>query len=158
MAKTEDKARELIKGIIGEGLVDTNLTRVIVRDGEKVQITKPDEKTVRFDCLGLEKSYVLMSGRLYEKEFIPPIPPETQEEEQDLEQEEEQPATLIAEQLNYKGEPEEVDTRVFKNRIECECDNIRWVKNADLFQVKKCKPCTFRDRKARRRKGKSGRG
>jgi hypothetical protein len=58
----------------------------------------------------------------------------------------------IVQQLDYKGNPEQVDSLKFKNKIECGCGNIRWVKTADLFQVEKCKPCTYQDRLKRRRK------
>jgi len=57
------------------------------------------------------------------------------------------------EQLNYRGEVEKVDTGVYKNRVVCKCGNVLWVKNADMFQVKKCKRCTLMERKQRRRKG-----
>jgi len=65
----------------------------------------------------------------------------------------EDPPGLMAEQLGYDGTPERVNMSNFKNRIVCPCGNVRWVRNADLFQVKKCKPCTARERKERRRKG-----
>ena len=55
-------------------------------------------------------------------------------------------------QLNYLGLVEEVSAQTYLNKLVCKCGNIRWVKNADLFQVKKCKPCTYRDRKERRKK------
>ena len=54
--------------------------------------------------------------------------------------------TTIVEQMNYKGEMEKIDTRVFKNKLTCSCGNVRWVKSSDLFQVKKCKPCTYKER------------
>jgi len=54
-------------------------------------------------------------------------------------------------QQDYQGNPEMVDTAIFNNRIVCACSNIRYVKKADMFQVKKCKPCTIRERKERRR-------
>ena len=54
-------------------------------------------------------------------------------------------------QLNYMGLVEEVDAQAYPNKLDCKCGNVRWVKNADLFQVKKCKPCTYQDRKERRK-------
>ena len=56
----------------------------------------------------------------------------------------------IVTQLNYKGEPEKVDTAVFRNKLICACGNVRYVKNADLFQVTRCKPCTIKERNKRR--------
>jgi hypothetical protein len=143
MEKKLDEARDLVREIIKEGLVDENLGRTIIRGREEIQITKPDEKSVRFDLARMKRSYVLISGRLYEKDFVLNLSdPESPVREDE---------SPIKEQSGYKGEPEEVDTRLFKNRIECQCGNIRWVKNADLFQVKKCKPCTYRDRLNRRK-------
>jgi len=63
------------------------------------------------------------------------------------------PATTdpnLATQLDYQGNPETVDTRRFPNRIICACGNIRWVKNADLFQIRSCKPCVQQGRRERR--------
>ena len=56
----------------------------------------------------------------------------------------------LATQLDYQGNPETVDTRRFPNQITCTCGNVRWVKNADLFQVKSCKPCVQQGRRERR--------
>ena len=42
----------------------------------------------------------------------------------------------------YDGKPEKVDKNVYCNEIKCAiCGDKRYVKNADLFQVTKCKPC-----------------
>ena len=43
--------------------------------------------------------------------------------------------------LDYNGEKEEVPAATYVNKITCKCGNIRYVKNADVFQVKMCKPC-----------------
>jgi len=109
-----------------------------------------------------------MSGRLYEREFIAQEPEQEHEVEEVKKAEEtapespepkasgeEAPADPIVEQLNYQGTPEKVDTRLYRNRLVCGCGNVRWVKNADLFQVTKCKPCSLKERKERRRKGKA---
>ena len=188
-----DEARDLVRSIIDEGLVDENIGKTITKDGEEIQITKPDEKSVRFDLPRMKKSYVLMSGRLYERDFILNLsetesdqdepeddkPPELSVvdteslpvPELDFKEESEEIETHsgsdmdealletgepeieppMVQQLDYKGKPEEVNPKLFKNKIECECGNDRWVKNADLFQVKKCKPCTYRDRLNRRK-------
>lgn len=44
-------------------------------------------------------------------------------------------------QLGYKGEEEVLSAVLYCNKVVCACGNIRWVKNSDVFQVKKCKPC-----------------
>lgn len=49
-------------------------------------------------------------------------------------------------QLGYDGKEEEVPATLYTNKIKCACGNVRWVKNADLFQVKKCKPCMKKGR------------
>lgn len=43
--------------------------------------------------------------------------------------------------LGYNGEKEEVPAATYTNKFTCKCGNIRWIKNADVFQVKMCKPC-----------------
>jgi hypothetical protein len=114
---------------------------------KEVIFSKSREGVITFRVPQLKKVYASMSGRLYEKpwrggnpddqEFLPPSG--------------EPEIPRIVEQLNYKGAPEKVDTGVFKNKIVCKCGNIRWVKNADMFQVSKCKPRTYRERIKRRR-------
>ena len=152
MEEKLNEARNLVREIVKDDLVEENIGRTIIKAGEEIQITKPDERSVRFDLLGMRKSYVLMSGRLYERDFILNLSePEPNEDEVLLEDDELESESSTLQQLDYKGEIEEVDTRLFKNRIECGCGNVRWVKNADLFQVKKCKPCTYQDRLKRRK-------
>lgn len=50
-------------------------------------------------------------------------------------------------QLDYEGSEEMLPVKLYCNRIVCSCGNIRWVKNSDVFQVKKCKPCMGKERK-----------
>lgn len=49
-------------------------------------------------------------------------------------------------QLGYDGEEEELNAVQYCNKIVCECGNVRWVKNSDVFQVKMCKPCMKKKR------------
>lgn len=50
---------------------------------------------------------------------------------------------IIVVHKNYDGTDEEVDFRQYCNVFTCPlCGGIRYVKKADLFQVKACKPCT----------------
>jgi Zn-finger protein len=49
---------------------------------------------------------------------------------------------------NYDGTNEEVPANLYCNKITCKCGNVRWVKNADMFQVKMCKPCVWEHRKS----------
>lgn len=140
MEERQYEARELVKQFIKANLVEENLDRTIVWQGEEIRTSKEDEKSIRFDLPGRRKAYLLMSQRLYEKEFI--IGESEVIKGVDR-------SSHIVEQLNYKGEVERVDTMEFKNKLVCECGNFRWVKNADLFQVRKCKPCTYKGRKER---------
>lgn len=61
----------------------------------------------------------------------------------------------MVEQLGYGGEVELVDRRVFCNKLVCKCGGVRWVKNADVFQVKLCKPCRRAKKNEGRRRGSS---
>ena len=135
MSAKQKEAKELVRTLIKEGLVDKNVGKQINRDGEHVHISKEDG-AIRFDLVGMKLAFVLMSGRLYQRKYVQP---ETEPEDDSNQH--------IQDQLNYHGLKEEVDTRKFKNKLVCACGNVRWVKNADLFQVKKCKPCTYKERK-----------
>lgn len=60
-------------------------------------------------------------------------------------------------QLNERGEQEVLQGNVYINKITCskpDCDNVRYLKNSDLFQCDRCKPCTTKDRRKRRYKAK----
>jgi hypothetical protein len=148
------------KAIIRELLTEDNLcnikSRTIYRDGLEIQITRTDDGSIRFDLPDQGKSYVLMSGRLYERQYNQQNAESEEPEEEPGKKEgltfteiEERPA--FAEQLNYKGEVESVDTRIFNNRITCECGNVRWIKSSDRFQVRHCKPCAQKKRRERRK-------
>jgi hypothetical protein len=73
----------------------------------EIQITRTDDGSVRFDLPDQNKSYVLMSGRLYERQY--------NQKNDEVEKAEEEPETLdsipdsqsqklpvCAEQLNYR--------------------------------------------------------
>jgi hypothetical protein len=129
-------------------------------EGEKVRVSRTEDGALRFDMDGMERAFVLKSGRLYEREYAKAAAaPEEEREEAAKEEPEPEPTPEapvdgpIVEQLGYRGEVEKVDTTVYRNKVVCKCGNVRWVKNADMFQVKKCKPCTLRERRQRRRKG-----
>ncbi len=139
MSAKQEEAKAMVRALIKEGVVDKNVGKTFDHDGEHVHISKEDG-AIRFDLVGMQTAFVLMSDRLYQRDFIPP---ETVSEDNSTKH--------IQRQLNYHGLAEEVDTRIFKNKLVCACGKVRWVKNADLFQVKKCKPCTYRERKERRR-------
>ncbi len=139
MSTNQNDGRELVRTLITEGVVDKNIGKQIDRDGEQIHVSKENE-AIRFDLIGMQTAFVLKSNRLYQRDYV------------QLETEpEDGGGQHIQRQLNYHGLEEEVDTRIFKNKLVCTCGNVRWVKNADLFQVKKCKPCTYRERKERRR-------
>lgn len=120
-------------------MVDKNVGKTIARNGEHVHISK-ENGAIRFDLIGMKLAFVLMSGRLYQRDFMQPETELIDGGDQHIQR-----------QLDYHGLQEEVDTRIFANKVMCACGNVRWVKNADLFQVEKCKPCTYRERKERRR-------
>lgn len=144
MIANRSEARELVKQIVKERLADKVGVHNIVYFGEEITVTRSEDGAIRFNLPRLRKSFVFMSGRLYERKHVNDDPKPTRVDHQ------QSPMTT---QFSYKGTVEEVDTRIFSNKLVCPCGNVRWVKNADLFQVKKCKPCTFKDRNARRRKG-----
>jgi len=51
----------------------------------------------------------------------------------------------------YDGKPEQVDSNMYCNKVKCaECGQIRYVKNADMFQVKLCKPCKKNEKKKKK--------
>jgi hypothetical protein len=161
-------------------MAEKHAGKEVAVEGETIRITRPDEKTLRFDVPGMKRAFVIMSGRLYERQYEEAAGTNEKKElraktgpgakSEAGEQAKEtastgaankpkpvEPDQRLAQQLNYTGEPEQVDTALYRNKLVCKCGNVRWVKNADLFQVKKCKPCTVSERKARRRKrGKQG--
>jgi hypothetical protein len=140
MSAKQKDAKALVRSLITEGMVEKNIGKQISHGGEQIHISK-ENGAIRFDLIGMRTAFVLMSGRLYQREFVEPATEPNGFSE----------GQPIQTQLNYYGLAEEVDTRIFKNKLVCECGNVRWVKNADLFQVKKCKPCTYKERKERRK-------
>ena len=144
MSAKQKEGKAVVRTLIKEGAVDKNVGKAIARNGEHVHISK-ENGAFRFDLIVMKTAFVLMSGRLYRRDFVQP---ETVLKDKSIKH--------IQSQLNYHGLLEEVDTRIFKNKLMCACRNVRWVKNADLFQVEKCKPCTYRDRLARKRMRRQG--
>jgi len=153
MVTKQDDAKTVIRELLTDDLGQIK-TRTIYRDGLEIQITRTDDGTIRFDLPDQGKSYVLMSGRLYERQYNHgnAEPEGNQGRTRTPPRNNEPRACIFVEQLSYWGEVERVDTRIFKNRITCECGNIRWVKNSDLFQTKYCKLCTHKKRQERRKK------
>jgi hypothetical protein len=130
MPKQHEEAKGLVRSVIKAEIVDENLNRTIDFDGERVHIADENGTGIRFSLPDRQVAFVLKSGRLFQRDYEDP---------------------RYAKQRNYRGDIEEVDTQAFVNRVVCECGEARWVKNADLFQVKKCKPCTYKERMERRR-------
>ncbi len=64
----------------------------------------------------------------------------------------------MVEQMGYDRKPEYVNFNIYKNVIQCECGNVRYVKDSDMHQVTECKPCTRLHRRQRRRRSKKERG
>ena len=148
MIAKQDDGKNIIRELLTEDLGQIK-SRTICRDGLEIHITRTDDGSIRFDLPDQKKSYVLMSGRLYERQYNHRDAEPEKHESILVSQSQELPA--FVEQLNYRSEVERVDTRTFRNRITCECGNVRWVKNSDLFQTKYCKPCAQRKRWERRR-------
>ena len=146
MTITYNEAKDLVRNLINEDRVKENLNTTIVLLGEKVQVSENGDKGIRFDFPDMKISFAFMSGRLYKREYTtsPNIPQKSENRVP--------PGAEYMRQRDYIGGFEDIDTRVYTNKLICECGQVRWVKNADLFQVKKCKPCTYQDRKERRRK------
>lgn len=142
MLASRNEARELIKQLVKERLFEKVGVQNLVYFGEEVTVIRAEDGLVRFNLPRVRKSYALLSGRLYEREYVNDSPKAAKANHQ---------PSPMATQLNYKGEPEEVDTRVFTNKIICSCGNVRWLKNSDLFQCRSCKPCTLRQRNDRRK-------
>jgi hypothetical protein len=138
-----DETRELVTRLVRERLAEKVGVRNIVYHGEEINVTRAEDGPMRFNLPRLKKSYVVMSGRVYEREYVEDEAPAVKVSDQE-------PA--IATQFNYRGDPEKVDTAIFKNKLVCSCGGVRYVKTADLFQVKKCKPCTIKERNRRRKK------
>ena len=68
MVTKENDAKTIIRELLTEDLGKIK-TRTIYRDGLEIQITRTDDGTIRFDLPDQGKSYVLMSGRLYERQY-----------------------------------------------------------------------------------------
>ena len=155
MVTKENDAKAIIRELLTEDIRNIK-SRTIYRDGLEIQISRTDDDAIRFDLVDQGKSYVLMSGRLYERQYSQqseePGKPEEEPRKQDALSctEIQEPPTFVG-QLNYNGEVERVDTRIFKNRITCECGNVRWIKSSDIFQTKYCKLCAQRKRRERRK-------
>ena len=140
MSIKTDEARAIVRAIIADGAIEQNDGQVVKQDGETVRVSQ-DDGAVRFDLDGMQMAFVLKSNRLYERPY-----------------EQANVVDHMQAQMDYRGQKEQVDTRQFTNQLVCECGNVRWVKNADLFQVKKCKPCTYQHRLARRKKSRQRNG
>ena len=146
MVTQDNDAKTVIRELLTEDLGQIK-SRTIYRDGLEIRITRTDDGSIRFDLPDQGKSYVLMSGRLYERQYnhqnAEPGKPEEEPRKQEVPD--------FVEQLNYRGDVEKVNTGIFKNRIICTCGNHRWVKNSDLFLTKYCKPCAQKKRRERRK-------
>jgi signal peptidase I len=119
---------------------------VVIRDGKNViyQFTDHDDEIVLPVPInkGPKKNLPKRTAPLVPqrgKAKPDPGPPESSPEPQ------------WVEQMNYNRTPELVDFNIYRNVIQCECGNIRYVRNSDLHQVTMCKPCTRKARRKRRR-------
>ena len=66
----KDEAKDLVRRVIDEGLVERNIGGSVMVDGDEIRISKFNNDSVRFDMPQKEKAFVLMSGRLYEREYV----------------------------------------------------------------------------------------
>jgi hypothetical protein len=137
-----DEVRDLVKRLIALRLAEKVGVQNVTFGGEDVEVTKAEDGSMKFNLSRLKRSFVLLSGRLYEREFTGNNARTVKEIDQ---------SSPIIEQHNYHGVMEKVDIQIFNNKLVCACGNVRWIKRADCFQVTKCKPCTLRERKERRK-------
>ena len=151
-SKDNKELREVIREILHQGAINLSEEQVINKDGHEVRVIPLGDGCTRFDLPRLEKSYVMMSGRLYDRPYLGDTQKSDSKSAATDESKSDTSQTHFASQPSYTGGDEKVDTRIFKNKIICKCGNPRWVKNSDMFQVKKCKPCTLKGRQDRRKK------
>jgi hypothetical protein len=146
-----DGARDLVKRIVEGGMAEKNVGREVTVEGEMIRITRPDEKTLRFDVPAMRRAFVIMSGRLYERQYEeaagtkekkelgaktgPGAKTETGEQAKEAastgatdkpdKPNPVEPGQRLAQQLNYEGQPEQVDTALYRNKLVCKCGNVR---------------------------------
>jgi hypothetical protein len=106
MVTKQDDPKNIIRELLSEDLGNIK-SKTIYRDNLEIRITRDDAGAIRFDLPDHGKSYVLMSGRLYERQY--------NQKNDEVEKAEEEPETLdsipasqsqklpvCAEQLNYR--------------------------------------------------------
>ena len=150
-SKDNKELREVIREILHQGAINLSEEQVINKDGHEIRVIPLGDGCTRFDLPRLEKSYVMMSGRLYERPYLGDAQDSNKKPAATEESKSNTSPAHFASQPSYTGEDEKVDTSIYKNKIICKCGNPRWVKNSDMFQVKKCKPCTLKGRQDRRK-------
>jgi len=65
-----DETRELVKRLVRERLAEKVGVRNIIYHGEEVNVSREGDRPMRFNLPRLKKSYIVMSGRVYELEFV----------------------------------------------------------------------------------------
>jgi hypothetical protein len=68
MVTKENDAKTVIRELLAEDLGQVK-SRTIYRDGLEILITRNDDDSIIFNLPDQNKSYVLMSGRLYERQY-----------------------------------------------------------------------------------------
>lgn len=174
MTPQRDEVRDLIRAALDQGVIpDDDCT--VEFGGQSIRVSHLAGERIRFDLPQESRTLELIGSRLFERDYDeaddsaagdealddtladidddwPGDPPAVDTADHAVSDYAEPTSTdpQLATQLDYQGNPETVDTRRFPNQITCACGNVRWVKNADLFQVKSCKPCVHRGRRERR--------
>jgi len=65
-----DEKRELVKRLVRGRVVERAGVQNIVYDGEEICVSNVEDGPRRFNLPRLKKSYVVMSGRVYEREYM----------------------------------------------------------------------------------------
>ena len=154
MVEEHSEWKEIVREILHQGSIDLSKEQIVNRDGHEVRITPLGEGCTRFDLPRPQKTFIIMSGRIYSRPYMSDgdVQPDYGNTAATEESKSDESQAHFASQPSYTGEDEKVDIRIFKNKITCKCGNHRFVKNSDMFQVKKCKPCTLKGRQDRRKK------
>jgi aspartate/glutamate racemase len=65
-----DEKRELVKRLVRERVVERAGVQNIVYGCEEICVSNVEDGPIRFNLPRLKKSYVVMSGRVYEREYM----------------------------------------------------------------------------------------